>query len=157
MIIINFSTLISYLTPPTLNVEPFKQFLNAALKPLNTLHDFFQLYVNKAAYEMAFTGQVIYLEKLLNDKFNDGGTEIYITDRVISSRLYLYNKIEDKPPVYLHNQSEGADPLYLYNDAEYQLGFVIHVPSGLVTNWNEFKWWVNKYKLKSKEYTIIEY
>lgn len=157
MITIDLQNIIDNTTPPRLRSVQWNETINALQSfQKKLLNELYQIEAKKK-YEMAFTGQVIYLEKLLNDKFNNSGTEIYITDRVISSRFYLHNKNEAKPPVYLYNQSEGEDPLYLFNDVEYQHGFIIHVPSGLVTNWNEFKWWVDKYKLKSKEYTIIEY
>ncbi|HRO76660.1 MAG TPA: hypothetical protein PLP27_10990 [Crocinitomicaceae bacterium] len=158
MIAIDFIFLISILLPPLLRREELMLYLQAALKPLRQLHDVFQTFYTVKRYELAFNGQVIYLEHLLNDKFNPSATpKIYIEDMTISEPFYLYNDLENAEPVYLWNASEDEEPVYLFNQAEYAVGFIIYVPMGVVTNWNEFRYWVDKYKLKSKEYTIIEY
>lgn len=158
MIVIDFIFLTSILLPPLLRRAELMLYLQAILKPLKQLHDVFQEFYRSKRYELAFNGQVIYLEHLLNDKFNPAGTpKIYIADATISEPFYLYNELEAADPVYLWNVSENEDPVYLFNEAEYGTGFIIYVPMGVVSNWNEFRYWVDKYKLKSKVYTIIEY
>jgi hypothetical protein len=107
-------------------------------------------------YETAFTGQVIYLEHLLNDLFDLDLRRIYITNNAIGQSVYLFNKVEGNEPVYLYNKSEIPPnaPLYLVNKTEFFYSFIIHVPNGIITNWDEFRAWVDKYKLKSKMYII---
>lgn len=87
-------------------------FIRAALAPLITLHSQFIAFVDKTKYELAFTSQIMYLEKLLNDQFNNGAdaytagtpTGIYISDP--TTRLlpiYVWNAIEQRPDFYLYN------------------------------------------------------
>lgn len=158
MIQIDIDEIADNITPPRLRSEELQAIVQSFNEPLRRQLIAFYKLVKDKRYELAFTGQVIYLEHLLNDKFNPNSSpKIYITDAAVSSPFYLHNELENKDPVYLYNESEDEDPVYLFNESEFEVGFVVHVPMGVIANWNEFRWWIDKYKLKSKEYTIVEY
>lgn len=99
----------------------FTDMLKAWLRPMKDLNAKFLIYVDDVLYRLAITSQIIYLEKLLNDKFNSGlpardasssiglydgnPTGIYITDSSDNILpIYLWNKIEQRPKTYLYNK-----------------------------------------------------
>lgn len=157
MIQIDLNDIAKNITPPRLRsyeLEAFMKSMNASLLHLLSL---FYTNEQRTRFEMSFNGQVMYIEKLLNIKFNNNGDEIYITDPEISEETYLYNFSEENEDVYVYNFSENQSPLYLYNSSEYTVNFLVYVPTGLINNWIEFRAWIDRYKLISKTYKIIEY
>lgn len=74
--------------------------LRAAIAPFISIHGEFRAKYQVLVYKIAFTFQVIYIEKVLNNKFDPVNTGIYIQDAGITVRHYLYRKSESKPPIY---------------------------------------------------------
>lgn len=107
-------------------------------------------------YEQSFNGQVIMIEHYLNDKYDSLYRRIYISDYNVSTPLFLHNNSELAPPLYLHNKSELAAPLYVNNIHELSQSFTVFIPIGIITNMAEFKHDIEKLKLKSKIYNIVE-
>ena len=179
--------LISWLLPWFLNLTDHNQWLAAITKPIRDLYNDFIAFKDETLYELNITGQVIYLEMLLNDKFNGStpawiwnGTDftytpntpnaIYILDNPNRiNPFWLWTRAEGRPPVSLRTRAEvTADPslsLFLYSRAEYnqQADFVVYVPSALanVTTDTVFvtqmKGWLNKYKQAGARYKIVNY
>lgn len=158
MIVININEVANNVTPPRLRSHEIMALMESISKPNVDVMDKFLSEAATSKYQMAFTGQVCYLRHLLNDKFDPLRRRIWIGNYSISTRRYLFNKSEENEETYLFNKSEGIPLLiYLQNETEYYYSFIIHVPLGIIVNWNEFKAWVERYKLKSKKYIIQEY
>lgn len=68
----------------------------------------FLIYRQEVIYKVGFNSQIIYLEKLLNDKFSPITGGIYINNIIDIDRLYVYNKIEEKPKLYVYNKWKAA-------------------------------------------------
>lgn len=133
-------------------------FLKAILKPVQLLEDNFVALVSKSRREANFTGQVIYLEHLLNDKFDPTQRRIYIDDgqeNILPP--FVFNKIEDRPN-YLYNKSENKPKFYLYNKSEFftSADFVVFVPSSILTAslQIEIERQVNYYKQAGKIFEV---
>lgn len=134
-----------------------EQWVQALLAPLQELNDSFYQTTLETKYEASFTGQVIYLEHLLNDSFDPTLRRIYIDD---GSDLilppFVFNKIEDEP-LYIYNKIEGQ-PFYIYNQIEYSSvdDFIVFVPVALLTGSVEIliDRLVRKYKLAAKKFSI---
>jgi hypothetical protein len=110
-------------------------------------------------YELSFNGQVIYLEKLLNQTFNNDGDEIYIEDGPVTE-TYIYNENELNEETYLTNEDEAGTEVYLYNEDESsgtEIGFIVNVPSSLPINEPQLIALINAYKLAGISYTINYY
>jgi hypothetical protein len=118
--------------------------------------------------KVSFNGQVIYLEKILNDRFNpDMISPIYIIDVANVEFVYISNKAEGYDPVYLSNKAESLTPLYVSNKSEIygSLDFIIMVPSAIYTNLqlnnnngiSNMTALVNYYKIAGKRFTIQSY
>lgn len=105
--------------------QKFMDWLQSLMKPLQELHIVFLEYVEATFYKLSITSQIIYLEKLLNDKFNSGlparavsstvglydgtPTGIYITDPdTFIFPLYIWNKIEQRPKTFIYNKWDAS-------------------------------------------------
>lgn len=130
----NFFDYIKQAVPFFLRLPKFLAFLESLLAPVQVLNDDFSVYLKDKRKEANFTGQVIYLEHLLNDNFDDVSRRIYIGDGQANVLPpFVFNKVEQRP-LYLYNKSEGADKFYLYNQSEFftEPDFIVFVPNSIL-------------------------
>ncbi len=99
---IDYKRISENLMPFFLRKEKLKEFIYSAIKGLQDVNDLFHQYTIDTDYKLKFNAQVIYLEHVLNDKFDNTSRTIYIEN--ISN---LYNND------YIFNQSEG-EPVQRY-------------------------------------------
>ncbi len=151
---VNLKKLAVWLLATYLRRSKHVAWLQACIEPLIYLQD-------ATLYKMQHSGQVIYLEKVLNEWFNIEGynpdlhresKKVFITDAFVAKRTYIYQTHEQKP-VYL-----GKTYLYNENDltAEYY-DFIVNIPKELTYAENEIKALINYYKLAGKKYKIERY
>lgn len=105
------------LLPPLLRKPKQVTWLKVLLKPLDNLYD-------DTLYKMQHNGQVMYLEKVLNDIFNPGARYFY-SDSINTKMAKGLIVIEDahRPRVqYLYTNEEiyqeGYDPIVVANNGE---------------------------------------
>ena len=60
-------------------------------------------YRTAGLYKLSFNSQVIYLEHILNDMFDNINRGIYIDNVADLNRPYLHNKVEGVAPFYFYN------------------------------------------------------
>jgi hypothetical protein len=151
---IDFDTLARHLTPPVIAKGSHLEWLRALLSPLTTLNGIFTDYRAELIKRLRYNGQVIILENLLNDLFDDTDRLIYIdtvNDRL--SGVYVYQPSEDvaefisqpgeAPPVYIFQANEPMNVGY---------DFIVWVPDGILDSEQQqrIKAVVYKYKLAGK-------
>lgn len=158
MIQVDFRRIIIWLLPvdPRTTIEV--SWLQALFAPLRTLYTLFNGRRVTNLYTLSITPQVCYLEKMLNDRYDDTERRIYITDGERVPDVYIYLEDEQKP-LYIYLDSE-ASPVYIYTKAERETGesdFVVHVPSTIIYNDNEMRALLDSYKLASKRYNIVTF
>lgn len=161
---VNWSKSLLALMPPLLRKNKQAQWLNTLLKPLNSVYD-------DTLYKMQHNGQVMYMEKVLNEFFNktreykpyfeEAGEKkakglIFIDDATRPEVQYLYthNEIQDgHDPIltYTNNNELGRRPnffLFLASDLDFNsteyFNFRINIPSDLVISVDKFKEAVTK-------------
>lgn len=87
--------------------------------PLGSVEDFYTVSENIKTF-LAFNSQVVYFEKYLNDKYDNGNDRIYLGagETVLN---YLFNDVEGATPFYFYNNWDvnttyvaGATPDYVY-------------------------------------------
>lgn len=155
MITIDLYYLINVLLPPVHRLEEIIYYLRASIKPLDELLQNFYSFFDAIEYDLQFNGQVIMLEHLLNDKFDNVDRGIYITDAVNVGNLFLFNKTEDNEQTFLFNSDEEETPTYLKNRAEIQnFDFIVNVPAAVTFNEDQLKFYVNKYRCFGKRWKI---
>lgn len=106
-------------------------------------------------YNTVITPQVCYLEKALNDRYDNILRRIYITDGAYNDSLYLYIE-EELFDLHLYTNEEEID-LYISTEAEEGLEdvtFIVNVPVSLTYNVDEFKAVVSAFKLAGRTFKI---
>jgi hypothetical protein len=153
---VDFDDIAKKLIPLRLRKVKALDYLSAILKPLKSLHADFLSFVNTKKYELKFTGQIIYLEHLLNDTYDSTTRGIYIVDTANIDLTYWFNRGELTSFYYLRNRSEGQPPKYLKNRIEYinHIHFIIKVPSGVSFVEVQMRTLIDKYLQAGKNYTI---
>jgi len=121
---IQWETLLLWLIPPILRKRTHYNWLDTLLTPLRNVYE-------TTLYKMQHTGQVIYLEKLLNEAFNptkvydpnyttiekQANGLIYIDETLKPALQFVYLHDEYvqegyiEPKVYLHSEINPAAPL----------------------------------------------
>ncbi|MDB0603199.1 hypothetical protein PL373_19110 [Tenacibaculum maritimum] len=140
------------LQPAFLRKEVSVAFIKIAISPLTAIYDDWFRIRNENLYKLAHNGQVCYLRKALNDKFDFSMRRIYISDGNSYLRKYIYTNGEQKPTylgkIHLHSIDDYADT---------GVDFIVFVPTGIVAaQIYELKAFINFYKEGVKRYKIVE-
>lgn len=149
---LEINKLIELLTPTFLRKEKHLAWLRSLHFPLQKVLDDFLFERKQNLYNRSHNGQVCYLRKVLNDKFDISERRIKITDGNRFKRRYIYTRGEKKP-LYLGK-------IYLYDRADYAdagVDFIVLVPKGLNYSSFEMKSLIDFYRLASKRYKIENY
>ncbi len=80
------------------------EWIKVVISPFINIYGEFTLKYQIFIYQIGFTFQVMYLEKVLNNKFDPTNEGIYIVDGGITQKNYLYRKSESKPPKYKYRR-----------------------------------------------------
>lgn len=152
---VNLGNIILNVLPPKKRKTNFIAWMNVLYKPLYTIQLAFNLFFDEIEYELKFNGQVIYLEHVLNDYFDEIARGIYITDTIQLTQVVIYNSSEENEHTYIFNDLEN-NPLVLFNTLEFDsdVDFVVNIPSGVYVDLVQLKIVVNKYKILGKTYKI---
>jgi len=137
---------------PDLRLPAILDFIYSLMKPIKTTNNSFQQFRDQVNYKLLFNGQVMYLERYLNDVYDPIKRRIFISDAVRKPINYVYNKLEDKPKMYLYNQSEEQTPIYLYNRLESNgtISFWVNIPEDVTYNTIVITAQINIYKMAGK-------
>lgn len=151
---------IGQMIPVLYRKDRLVHFLMVLLKPLDTTYiSFFdfRLYLLK---KMKFNGQVIIMENMLNDTFDNSLRRIRIitiTDRL--RKQYIYQPVEAKP-LYIYQVSENL-PVYISTLEEYLnmsgFDFIVEAPKNVwtVSILDQIKKMTLYYKLAGKRPKFI--
>jgi hypothetical protein len=154
----NFFDYIKQAVPFFLRKEKMLAYLETLLKPIQILNDDFGAYVPATRKKANQTGQVAYLERLLNDEFDSTLRRIYIDDgqeNVLPP--FVFNKVEDRP-IYIYNKAEAEDSFFIYNQSEFftEPDFIVFVPAAILGPALQIliERQVNQYKQAGKIYEV---
>lgn len=153
--------LVRRLTPPRWR-NPFNlNWYESLLCGINYSQDRLNIFKDQARVELSYNGQTIYLEKMLNDRFDPVQRRIQIVhDEDLT--VYWYLEGEGQPEKYLYTETEtGVTTTYLYNEGENITGlpegidFRVLAPSSLTSEQIRMTSEIEKYKLAGKQFEII--
>lgn len=153
--IIDWKRFIRWCTPHFMRKAQWLSFLGVIMKPIADVHGYFNAYRAQKKYQLMITPQKCYLERMLNDRFDNRLRRIYIDDGIDRPPFYLFQEAELKPK-YLYRTSENQ-PKYLYTSGEsgdLRDDFVIYVPASLVFEDAEMSSLVKIYKLAGTKFKI---
>ena len=150
--------LAAYLLPPFLRKKKLFSFFSVFVYPFFGLVQSFKNFRKSSLYRLNANGQVIYMEKYLNDHFNLEYKDIYITDsdESIPNSSVLYPDESTTMDVYA---SGSLEVLYLISGVESlkKQDFIVNVPSYLQDRINEITTLVEYNKPAGRKYTIKIY
>jgi hypothetical protein len=160
MINIDYNILIKNILPISLRKAKLEAFIKCLIAPLKFLYLNYKDYRISVNKRVEYTGQVIYLEKLLRDSYNEQGISIIDNSNIEYS--YLANKLESNKRAVIYNKLENETKYYLKNMDELttQIHFLVEIPITLYNNLgmtgrNKMRALIDMYRLAGKKYLII--
>lgn len=148
----------AYLLPPFLRKKKLFSFFSVLLSPFFVLVQTFKRFREYSIYKLNANGQVIYIEKYLNDYFSLEYKDIYITDSEnnISNISDIYPNESITMAVY---SVESGNMLYLLSGSESfkKEDYIVNVPSYLQDRINEITTLVEYNNPAGRKYTIKIY
>lgn len=152
---VNWFRLVNMLVLPAVKKPLVLAFINSAIAPIRSNYDSFLGFKNDAEYRLKHNGQVCYLQKVLNDKFDNALRRIVVRNIQPKQPLWVYYP-EDNKPVFVYN--EVNRPLFVYNPEDYynEFDFEVLIPTALNPLVNQISIQVNYYKIYSKNFQIKE-
>lgn len=155
--IINYTKFVVERIPEELRFDEVVAYVNKLTTPLVFVYNKLIAFRDSILYKLTITPQVCYLEKMLNDRYDNLLRRIYILDGNEYQALSLFVKAELKP-LRLYRKSEVAKPknrLFLKGEvSQFTFDFVVFVPLDVSFDENEIKALVSYYKLASKFFKI---
>lgn len=152
---IDYPKLTRLLLPPRLRKLRHVAWLQALVSPVNYLYQQFRRNRDANRYRLRITPQVVYMQRLLNDRYDIDKRGIRIADTISFDPADLYQEAESKP-VFIYNEEEHH-PISLFTEQEVgreSVDFFVHVPAYLSFNENEMRALIDNYKLAGKTYKI---
>lgn len=162
--LINWSKFINDLLLIELRKPAIKAFLNALLKPIQSSHTDFLTYRKNVLYRLKHNSQIVYMEAVLNDAFDNTFRRIRIQNVAFRDPMFFYEPEENRE-VYFYNP-EDMMPKFFYELEDFEgdgYDFVVCVPPVLRPNnlqdenalLIKMQGLIDYYKLYSKNYQIV--
>ncbi len=132
--------------------------ISSLLQPIANIYNGFKTFYLNTAEKLKYNGQVIILEQLLNDTFDNTARRIFIQNANETDFIdTIYFASEGAPETDIFYESEGEPPIYAYYETEAKgsVEFYVFVPIGLVYDAATMNSLINRYKLVTKRHTII--
>lgn len=146
---IAYNKLTRWCTPPVMRVPIVLALAGVLAIPFAYLYNAFLTFRAAKNYILGITPQVCYLEKLLNDRYDNTARQIYITDGLEKPLTYIYVEAESKPLCL------GSK--YIYTPGETSImsdDFIIWVPVSILFEEAEMSSLVKAYKLAGTKFKI---
>ncbi len=150
---INWTRFVYQFLPTILRKPTLLAFMITCIKPLSTCYLFFFVFKSDADYRVQHNGQICYLQKMLNDKFDASLRRIKVQNIRPKEPLWMYYP-EDEKPLFMYEEVDF--PVYFYNSEDYynEFDFEVLIPNVLDELKNQMMANINYYKLFSKNYKI---
>lgn len=157
---VNWKRLALMLLPVRLRQPRLSALLHSLMAGVAAVHALFTNFKKETAYKLTITGQVCYLQKMLNDYFDYSDRRIVIGDI----------PLDEKPAMYLKSEGD-VNGLITYKEGEataeygwmmsYEAGddgglFTVTLPTGLVYDENKMRGLLDYYKIPTAQYKLIE-
>lgn len=146
------------LLAPTLRRKRLFAYLSVLIYPLYLLLQRFRSFRQECIENMQINGQVIYIEKILNNMYYFENKEIYIED-INENQSYLYERVTGQVGIWLYLRSERERTIHLKqrNEGNLDGNYIVNIPSFLSDNIEEIRRIVEKYKPAGRKYILNIY
>ena len=147
---VEYNKLALLLLPDFLRGDLIIAYVQTLFIPIDKLYYLWYKFRTENLYKVKHTGQICYLRKALNDKFDFMERRIYIGNGNTFIREYLYTTAE--------NRTRFLGTMYLNKNEDYAdtgVDFVVFVPLEIMNTLSfEVKALIEFYKLGGKRYKI---
>jgi len=136
---------------------PLVQYIVALLRGIAALHRDFIYFRAVTLYEAEINGQVIKLERILNDMFDEEARRIYITDGDVYVAPVFYEEYKNNPVVF-PEEGDSAVPIFYSIEAAddvVSFNFYVHIPEEVYVENLRIKAIVNRYKVMGRTYQLV--
>ena len=164
MIFIDLFLLLTMLVPYQVRRVEITDYIKVGLTVLNQTLNAQYNFQDQIDYTLLFNGQVIMLERLLNEQFVTSEPPIYIEDALKLPDNVIFNIEENSEDIWIYNNSEVIDEeeeVFIYNSDEYntEFDFIVYVHASEFASYNMvlMKYLIDKYKLAGTRYKIESY
>lgn len=158
---VDYARLIKILMPPVKRLLTWlSDYLNAMLSVWSKVNTDFTDQIDKHNYTLRFTGQVVSIEHLLNDLFDNTLRRIYIEDGERFSLNYVFLNTEQRERFfYLYQKSESIPPTGYFRLKSEHSGssdFVVFIPSAILSSVDNdiIKSYIDIYRQAGKRYHL---
>jgi hypothetical protein len=155
--IVNFAKFVTERIPLEFRFDDVIAFVNVIVSPIVAIYNKLLSFRDSILYKLTITPQVCKLEKMLNDRYDNGDRRIYIVDGSEYLPLFLFTKPELQP-VFIYRKSETSKPKTFLNlkgeVSQFTFDFVVFVPVDVSFDENEMSALLNYYKLATKFFKI---
>lgn len=153
----------SLLALPVRDIHYIK-YINALIQPIIGLYLEFIEFRRNSLYKVSHNSQVVYLQKMLNDKFDNSLRRIRIKNAVILEPIWFYEPGDDKP-VWFYEPADNL-PVIFREESDFNgdgVDFTVLVPESLrpasqtaeLAYITRMSGQINYYKLLSKNFKIV--
>lgn len=157
---------VTYMLPSFLRKSRQVAWLKALLKPIDTLNADLVQFNADTRYALNFTGQVISLERLLNDKFDNSLRRIFIGDgnntevilaRTGSNALPATEQLAYRTGASAYTGEDFNVFVTSQGGSNQLFDFQVNIPTALVYDAGKLKSYLTTYKRAGKKYKIVTF
>jgi hypothetical protein len=152
---INWKKLARWITPFKWRRNDYLAIIYTSIMPINKVHTNFVYFRNFINYRLGITPQVVYLQKLLNDRFDPSARGIKIVKGIAYDGVPLFLK-EELKPLRLYKKSEGLFRIFYTKEEtlNFTVDFIVRVPILVPFDMNELVAYLDIDVLPSKTYKV---
>lgn len=147
----NFKQVVGFASPPRIYTGVAKSILTAMGIVLNGIFKGFIDLYKKIDDDLSITPQVCFLEKILNDKYDNKERRIHI-EEAEDTLGYFFFRVNDPPSNKFYFNKAWFVEDTRYGNAG--VGFVVVLPMDISAT-DQMRAFINRYKLISIKYQII--
>lgn len=140
--------------PPGDRLQRFIDWLKVFISYVGKIKDELYAFWDETIEDVMMTPQIIYLEHLLNTRYNRNPYDIYIGEGIDLGPWFFTDNLPGDPEFYF---DQNDSYLWTNNDVVSNVDFVVNVPHPLDSDTSVIAALVQKYKLAGKVFVIQLY
>lgn len=154
---VNWIRLIAWLLPTELGKTKILRYIIVLIEPIRSNYIAFQEFRKQQLYDLQINGQVIKLERVLNDMFDNVQRRIYITDGATYQPPIFFEEYKNKSVIFFEELNVENPIFYDLSilDNIITFNFFVHVPSDVWLDKTRVRALVNKYKVFGRTFDIL--
>lgn len=154
---VNWNKLAILLLPTHIRKVKIVHYLLVLMTPIKTIYYKFRTFRDLKLYDLTINGQVILLEKVLNDTFDSALRRIYITDGNTYMPPLFLEEYKNRPVIFKEEGDADNPTFWAIDNLDdiISFNFFVHVPNELYYEASRMRALVNRYKAFGRTFNIV--